>query len=239
MQEPLQEPQEDPQVLPESQGEPEQEPDYKAKTEELEALVAKLQNDQKSRDGQRRRESDRDTELTGVRDDVTALRKIMTVYMDGMNRGDPSEVQAQISQINQEAAQSQSNRDWDSRYEKEQTRLLATLQDDNENLLINEEDALKIQDRWKKAWESAQRGNFEEVYDTQIEAQRMVNQEERRKADTDRKVLREEAKSAAKKALERHGINDLDTGSAIAGGNEELHGAALIERGLRNRQSRL
>jgi len=239
MQEPLQEPQEDPQVLPESQGEPEQEPDYKAKTEELEALVAKLQNDQKSRDGQRRRESDRDAELTGVRDDMTALRKIMTVYMDGMNRGDPSEVQAQISQINQEAAQSQSNRDWDSRYDKEQTRLLATLQDENENLLINEEDALKIQDLWKKAWELAQRGNFEGVYDTQIEAQRMVLQAERKKMESDKKTLRDEAKTAGKKALERAGIADLDTGSAIAGGSEELHGAALIERGLRSRQNRL
>ena len=239
MQEPLQEPQEDPQVLPESQGEPEQEPDYKAKTEELEALVAKLQNDQKSRDGQRRRESDRDAELTGVRDDMTALRKIMTVYMDGMNRGDPSEVQAQISQINQEAAQSQSNRDWDSRYDKEQTRLLATLQDENENLLINEEDALKIQDLWKKAWELAQRGNFEGVYDTQIEAQRMVLQAERKKMESDKKTLRDEAKTAGKKALERAGIADLDTGSAIAGGSEELHGAALIERGIRSRQNRL
>ena len=31
------------------------------------------------------------------------------------------------------------------------------------------------------------------------------------------------------------GINNLDTGAAIAGGSEELHGTALIERGLRTR----
>jgi len=47
------------------QEEPQEEPDYKARTEELEALVDKLQNDQKSRDGQRRRETDRDAELAG------------------------------------------------------------------------------------------------------------------------------------------------------------------------------
>ena len=67
----------------------------------------------------------------------------------------------------------------------------------------------------------------------------MVNQAERRQADSDKKVLREEAKTASKKALEKAGINDLDTGAAIAGGSEELHGAALIERGLRKGSSRI
>ena len=76
---------------------------------------------------------------------------------------------------------------------------------------------------------------MEQVYDVQIEAQRMVLQEERRKTDSEKKVLREEAKTASKKALEKAGINNLDTGAAIAGGSEELHGTALIERGLRIR----
>ena len=218
---------------------PQEEPDYKVKTEALEAQVSKLQNDLKSREGQRRRESDRDEELSGIKDEVSAMRKVLTATMESFQSGNTEDFQEQISQINQEATRNQSNRNWNTKYEREQARLLSTVQDDEGNLLINEEDATKIQTQWQAAWEKAKQGNFDDVVDTQIEAQRMVNQEERRKSDTDRKVLREEAKSAAKKALERHGINDLDTGSAIAGGNEELHGAALIERGLRNRQSRL
>ena len=47
--------------------------------------------------------------------------------------------------------------------------------------------------------------------------------------------LSDEAKNAGKKALEKAGVADLDTGAAIAGGNEELRGSALIERGLRKR----
>ena len=224
---------EEPQVTEESQ----EEPDYKAKTEELEALVSKLQNDQKSRDGLRRKESDRDAELAGFRDEIAAMRKVLTVTMESFQGGD--EFQSQISQINQDAAKSQADRDWNSRYDKEQAGLLAKVQDEEGNLLISEENATKIQTQWQAAWGKAQQGNYDEVYDAQIDAQRMVLQEERRKSDVEKKSLREESKQSAKKALERAGVNDLDTGSAIAGGNEDLHGSALIERGLRNRQNPL
>ena len=73
------------------------------------------------------------------------------------------------------------------------------------------------------------------IYDVQINAAKMVAQEERRRAADERKVLADEAKNAGKKALEKAGVADLDTGAAIAGGNEELRGSALIERGLRRR----
>ena len=222
---------------PQTNEEPQEEPDYKAKTEELEALVSKLQNDQKSRDGLRRKESDRDAELAGFRDEIAAMRKVLTVTMESFQGGD--EFQSQISQINQEAAKSQADRDWNGRYDKEQARLLSTVQDEEGNLLISEEDATKIQTQWQAAWNKAQQGNYDEVYDAQIDAQRMVLQEERRKSDVEKKSLREESKQSAKKALEKAGVNDLDTGSAIAGGNEDLHGSALIERGLRNRQNPL
>ncbi len=49
----------------------------------------------------------------------------------------------------------------------------------------------------------------------------MVAQEERRRATDERKKLSDEAKNAAKNALEKAGVADLDTGAAIAGGNEE------------------
>ena len=226
-------------ITEETEATPEGEVDYRAKAEELEAQIAKLQNDLRSKDGQRRRDTDRDEEISGLRDELGAIRKVFTLYMDGMNRGDPEEVQAQISQVNQELAQGQATRDYNTRYEKEQTRLLSTVQDEDGNLLVSEDDAVKIQTDWQAAWEKASRGDFNDVYDVQIEAARMVTQEERRRADTERKSLRDEAKTAGKKALEKAGIADLDTGAAIAGGNEDLSGTALIERGLRMRQNRL
>ena len=226
-------------ITEETESTPEGEVDYKAKAGELEAQIAKLENDLRSKDGQRRRDTDRDEEISGIRDELGAMRKVFTLYMDGMNRGDPEEVQAQISQVNQELAQGQATRDYNTRYEKEQARLLSTVQDEDGNLLINEDDAVKIQTDWQAAWEKATRGDFNDVYDVQIEAARMVTQEERRRADAERKSLRDEAKTAGKKALEKAGIADLDTGSAIAGGNEELSGTARIERGLRLRQNRL
>ena len=212
--------------------------DYKAKTAELESQVEKLTNDLRSRGGQRRRDTDRDAELSGIRDSVGALQKVFTLYMDDRKMDMSDEAQTQISRVNQELAQGQATRDWNSRYEKEQTRLMSTVQDESDNILISEEDVIKIQSDWQAAWaegSKAVRGDFEDVINIQVEAARMVAQEERRRATEDRKRLSDEAKNAGKKALERAGVADLDTGAAIAGGNEELRGSALIERGLRRR----
>jgi len=209
--------------------------DYKAKTAELESQVDKLQNDLRSKDGQRRRDTDRDAEFAGLRDELGAMRKVFSLYMDALQKGDTYEVQDQISQVNQELDQSKAVRDYNSRYELEMSRLLSTVQDSESNLFISEEDAVKIQSDWAIAWEKAAKGDYEDVYNVQINAAKMVAQEERRRAADERKLLADEAKNAGKKALEKAGVADLDTGAAIAGGNEELRGSALIERGLRKR----
>ena len=212
--------------------------DYKAKTAELEAQVEKLTNDLRSRGGQRRRDTDRDAELSGIRDSVGALQKVFTLYMDDRKMDMSDEAQTQISRVNQELAQGQATRDWNSRYEKEQTRLMSTVQDESDNILISEDDAQKLQSDWQAAWaegSKATRGDFEDIINIQIEAAKMVAQEERRRATVERQQLADEAKNAGKKALEKAGVADLDTGAAIAGGNEELRGSALIERGLRRR----
>ena len=212
--------------------------DYKAKTAELEAQVEKLTNDLRSRGGQRRRDTDRDAELSGIRDSVGALQKVFTLYMDDRKMDMSDEAQTQISRVNQELAQGQATRDWNSRYEKEQTRLMSTVQDESDNILVSEDDAQKLQSDWQAAWaegSKATRGDFEDIINIQIEAAKMVAQEERRRATVERQKLADEAKNAGKKALEKAGVADLDTGAAIAGGNEELRGSALIERGLRRR----
>jgi hypothetical protein len=115
---------------------------------------------------------------------------------------------------------------------------MSTVQDEGGNILVSEDDVVKIQSDWQAAWaegSKAVRGDFEDVINIQVEAARMVAQQERRRATEERKRLSDEAKNAGKKALERAGVADLDTGAAIAGGNEELRGSALIERGLRRR----
>jgi hypothetical protein len=212
--------------------------DYKAKAAELESQVEKLTNDLRSRGGQRRRDTDRDAELSGIRDSVGALQKVFTLYMDDRKMDMSDEAQTQISRVNQELAQGQATRDWNSRYEKEQTRLMSTVQDESDNILVSEDDAQKLQSDWQAAWaegSKAARGDFEDIINIQIEAAKMVAQEERRRGTVERQQLADEAKNAGKKALEKAGVADLDTGAAIAGGNEELRGSALIERGLRRR----
>jgi len=237
---PQEEPQVEEQPVPEEAEEateetPEEEVDYREKAAILEAQVKKMENDLRSKDGQRRRDTDRDAEFAGFRDELTAMRKVFSLYMEAAQKGDTYEVQDQISAVNQELAQGQATRDYNSRYDKEMNRLLSTVQDTDGNLFISEDDAIKIQSDWAAAWERAKTGDNEGIYDVQIEAAKMVVQEERRRATAERQKLSDEAKNAGKKALEKAGVADLDTGAAIAGGNEELRGSALIERGLRKR----
>ena len=226
-------------VVDEPTGEtPDEEIDYKAKTASLETQVEKLSNDLRSRDGQRRRDTDRDAELAGIRDSLGALQKVFSLYVEDRKMDMSEEAQTQISRVSQELAQGQATRDWNARYEKEQSRLMSTVQDDEGNILVSEDDVVKIQSDWQAAWaegSKAIRGDFEDVINIQVEAARMVAQEERRRSTEERKRLSDEAKNAGRKALEKAGIADLDTGAAIAGGNEELRGSALIERGLRRR----
>ena len=237
------EPQVEEQPVPEEVEEtteetPEEEVDYRAKATALEAQVKKMENDLRSKDGQRRRDTDRDAELAGIRDSLGALQRVFTLYVEDRKMDMSDEAQAQISRVGQELAQGQATRDWNARYEKEQSRLMSTVQDEGDNILISEDDAQKLQSDWQAAWaegSKATRGDFEDIINIQIEAAKMVAQEERRRATVERQKLADEAKNAGKKALEKAGVADLDTGAAIAGGNEELRGSALIERGLRRR----
>ena len=237
------EPQVEEQPVPEEVEEatedtPEEEVDYRAKAAVLEAQVKKMENDLRSKDGQRRRDTDRDAELAGIHDTLGALQRVFTLYVEDRKMDMSEEAQTQISRVGQELAQGQATRDWNARYEKEQSRLMSTVQDDEGNILVSEDDVVKIQSEWQAAWaegSKAVRGDFEDVINIQVEAARMVAQEARRRGTEDRKRLSDEAKNAGKKALERAGVADLDTGAAIAGGNEELRGSALIERGLRRR----
>ena len=237
------EPQVEEQPVPEEAEEtteetPEEEVDYRKKAALLEAQVKKMENDLRSKDGQRRRDTDRDAELAGIRDSLGALQRVFTLYVEDRKMDMSEEAQTQISRVGQELAQGQATRDWNARYEKEQSRLMSTVQDDGGNILVSEDDVVKIQSDWQAAWAEgtkAARGDFEDVINIQIEAAKMVAQEERRRAADERKLLSDEAKNAGKKALEKAGVADLDTGAAIAGGNEELRGSALIERGLRRR----
>ena len=81
------EPQVEEQPVPEEAEEtteetPEEEVDYREKAAVLEAQVKKMENDLRSKDGQRRRDTDRDAELAGIRDSLGALQRVFTLYVE-------------------------------------------------------------------------------------------------------------------------------------------------------------
>ena len=248
MQERLEESQESVQDLapaeqPVEETEPVAEVDPETRVAELEAQVAKLENDLRSKDGQRRKESDRDAELSGLGDELGAVRKMLAELAAGMSSGNLEDVATKTLQMNQELDKAQASRSADTRYDRELNRLVQTVSykkvdeqtgEEEDMMLISQEDSKKLTEQWQKAWDKVDSGgSYDDVMNTHLEATAMALKEERRKSAEMEKTHREELKSAGKKALENAGIADLDTGAAIAGGNESLTGTALIERGLR------
>jgi len=205
--------------------------DLKAALADKEKEFQKLQNDLRSRDGVRRKQEENDARLGALADEVKAMRKVTAAVLDALQRGDTEGAQSKIADIDNQVASSHAVRTAQQRADRERQRLMQTVQD-GDTLLVSEDDAAKLQGMWRDAVSKAEAGDWEAMSDMQIEAGRMVNAHERRKAQSELRKAREEAKQEHKRVLEKHGINELDTGSAIAGGGPELHGTALIERGL-------
>lgn len=192
--------------------------DWLVRGPELEAQNVKLQNDLKSREGQRRSQAERDADIGGLKDEVSALRKVIATSVK--NSGDDDLV-AEITQYERKADETQATNAQRARFDKEEQRLLTTIQE-GDGLLVSDEDAAKLQIMWQEAWAQSQRnGNYEAVVDLQIEAQRMVNAEERKRAKETLEQERKNSKKRVTQALEKAGVNDLDTGSSNAGGGEQ------------------
>jgi len=201
----------------ESEAESE-ETDWSVKGPELEAQVAKLTNDLKSSDGQRRKQVDSERRLDEFQDELTALRKTSVALMDHLASGDMDGLAAKATEIQQEADSHNSNRGLATWVEEAQAQLLETIKDADGNLLIGKEDLDKLGASWNAAKADAEAtGNRVSLRDVQIEAQKMALRQERQNAKAEQDRIRTEEKELAKREKEKSGIHNQDTGRPAGG----------------------
>lgn len=188
--------------------------------DELKSQIDKLQNDLRSREGQRRKQSDIDSQLAGIQDELSALRRVNTAYIQALQKGETDGLDSKIAEIDRDTGQSRNTRVRQNRYDQAVSHLFDVVNDSDGTLLLSEEQAKEIQTSWAKAGKEAMdSGDFSSLHDLTIEAGKLVlkNQRESSKKEADR--IRKDAKEQTKKQLEDAGIHDLDTGASAGGGS--------------------
>jgi hypothetical protein len=212
--------------------------DWQARAEGLQAEKAALEHRLSSSDGQRRRTQDRDEQLNQIGDQVTGLTREMARYFSHMSKDDP-ELADQIAEARAEGTKDQAERTFSTRYDRVLGDLMGIIRSpdgDGEELLVNEADGARIQTLWSAAGKESQRtGDMSVLYEVNIEAQRMVATEARKKHDAVLRKTREEANARVKREREKAGIYDQDTGPVGASSGEQLSNRERIAREIERR----
>jgi hypothetical protein len=216
-----------------------EEVDYKVLSEELEAKNRQLQNDFKSREGNRNRTQDSEDRLSRLEASNEASARGISQILGKMT-GEDDEFAAEVQKGNQEAADKTRSAGAGAVRTEVMNGILDIVQVESEGegdptVLISKESQDQLSKLWGAATKEAEEtGSSAPLYRVHMEASRMVLMEEQ---DKSRKALaaeRAKAKSDTKKALEKAGVADQDTGPARsgAGGSERKRGNALIEQAI-------
>jgi hypothetical protein len=221
----------------EASAEPE-EIDWSVRGPELQSQIEKLQNDIRSREVPQRRNADRDEDIRGLKDGLSALTKTTAQFMSHLSKDDP-DLGAQLASVEQSNRTAQAN----SRLEARRDQIMQDIEDivrDGENLRISDDDSQKIVQLWQTAQEEALKtGDASPLYEAKIAAQRAVTEFERKESQAAIRKEKSESKEREKKALEKAGVFDQDTGPVTTGGSEELRGTDAIKRALEKGTSRI
>jgi hypothetical protein len=213
--------------------------DYKALYEASEVKNKQLLNDSRGREGNRNRTQDLEDRMFRMEASVEVNARAATHILDKLTRED-DEFAEEVRKSNQEVKEKSQVAGAESRKTAVMNDILGIVQiesddeDTSPTVLIPKDDQEKLSKYWGLAVQESERtGSDAPLYRVHMEASRMVLQAEQAK---NRKALvdeRTKSKSETKKALEKAGITDQDTGPARSGaGSERKRGTALIEEAI-------
>jgi hypothetical protein len=219
--------------------------DYKALFEASEIENKKLLNDSRATQGNRNRTQDLEDRMNRMESSVEMNARASSQILGKMTKED-DEFAAEVKKENQDADAKSRAASAGSRRSEILNEIMSTVQVESEEadgdpvVLISKDDQDKLSKLWGAATAEADRtGDTSLLHRVQMEANRMVLDAERAKSRQAVADVKAQAKLDTKKALERAGIADQDTGPARsgAGGGERKRGTALIEEALKEGNS--
>ena len=212
-----------------AEAEPEPQPEPKApevlQTEltTAQAEIAKLRNDLKALRGLRGKESDRDSLMQDIREEIAEVKRTNAALVKALGSGNTDSLAADVSRIEGETYQQRAARNFQSQYATLWTELQAALTDEDGKAILNLQDSPELEavrSQWLSFYNAEKMGVPERLagFATAVaQAHTAVRRFERAAAREDAKKVRTTAAQRTKKALEEAGVHDLDTGAGTAG----------------------
>lgn len=219
--------------------------DYKALFEASEIENKKLLNDSRANQGNRNRTQDLENRMDRMEINTEVTARTSSQILAKMTKED-DEFAAEVQKENQDADTKSRMARAGSRRSEILNDIMSTVQVESEEadedpvVLISKDNQDKLSKLWGAATAEADRtGDTSLLHRVQMEANRMVLEEEKVKNRQAVADVKAQAKLDTKKALEKAGIADQDTGPARsgAGGGERKRGTALIEEALKDGNS--
>ena len=204
------------------EAEAEPEVDWKAKFDENQATLDKLEQQLKTEQGRNKKRDDTDSAVLGIGDRLSAMEQSNAALIKALADGDTERLPQQLGQIQAQSQNTQRGRAYQNQYRVLTEQLREATQDENGNEILSLYDAPELEEV-RQAWVDANKNrSVSALYNTLVRTHEVIRQAERGKASERAESVRQEERTSAKQRLEEAGIYDLDTGPASGGGGATL-----------------
>ncbi len=184
--------------------------DWQGQLDERDAEIAKLKNDLKANNGRRGRQNQMEQLLLGQGNDIRTINNRLDALMKAMSSGETDSLPAELSAIQEQAAQTQATLNYESAWNELSQELVDSVVDDTGATVLDLHESPElaaVRDMWTQAHN---RRDVAGLHRAIAEAQKVARSVER----SQRRVT---APAPPPEELEETGEFDLSTGPSAGG----------------------
>ena len=129
-------------------------PDYETQVKERDAEIAKLKNDLKASSGRRGRQNQTEQLLLGQGNDIRTMNNRLDALLKAMSSGDTDNLPAELSAIQEQAAQTQATIDYETQWTELSHELVDSLVDDTGATVLDlhsSQELADVREMWTQA----------------------------------------------------------------------------------------
>jgi hypothetical protein len=129
-------------------------PDYQAQVQERDAEIAKLKNDIKASSGRRGRQNQTEQLLLGQGNDIRTINNRLDALMKAMSSGETDNLPAELSAIQEQAAQTQASLNYEAEWNELSQELVDSVVDDTGAQVLdlhNGSELAAVREMWTQA----------------------------------------------------------------------------------------
>jgi hypothetical protein len=129
-------------------------PDYETQVKERDAEIAKLKNDLKASSGRRGRQNQTEQLLLGQGNDIRTMNNRLDALLKAMSSGDTDGLPAELTAIQEQAAQTQATIDYETQWTELSQELVDSVADDTGATVLDlhaAQELTEVREMWTQA----------------------------------------------------------------------------------------